>query len=140
MKLIFYYLIPAYFDILDGAIELDGEPLPVYDGQVPPDVMGSYILIGERNAIQTPAKGRFTFDCNVLIDVVIKGANYGFGQSEDCANQICALINSDANPVCASSFQVVTTSVESVNNLAGINPADNVFRTLIRFAHKVNQI
>ena len=140
MKLIFYYLIPAYFDIFFDAIELDGEPLPVYDGQVPPDVTGSYILIGERNAIQTKAKGRYNFECNVLIDVVIKGANYGFKDSEDCANQIMALINSDQNPVCQSSFQVVTTNVESVNNLAGLNPTDNVFRTLIRYSHKVNQI
>jgi len=140
MKLIFYYLIPAYFNILYNTILIEGLYLPVYDGQVPPDVMGSYILIGERNASQTKAKGRFNLECNILIDVCIKGANYGFKESEDAANQILQLINSDENPVCASAFQVVTTNVESVSNLAGINASDNIFRTLIRYSHKVNQI
>ena len=140
MKLPFFYLIPAYFTILDGNIDLDGSPLDVFDGQVPPDHLGSYILIGERNAVQTRNKTGFDFECNVLIDVCVKGDMYGFKDSEDAANQICALINSDANPVCTSGFQVVTTSVESINNLAGINPSDYFYRTLIRYSHKLRQI
>ncbi len=140
MKLPFFYLIPAYYDILDNAIDLDGEPLPVFDGQVPADHLGSYILIGERNAIQTRNKAGFDFECNILIDVCIKGANFGFKDSEDCANQICGLINSDANPQCSSGFQVVTTSLDSVTNLAGINPSDNFYRTLLRYTHKLREL
>jgi hypothetical protein len=140
MKLIWNYLIPAYFTALDGNIEIDGDALPIYDGEAPPEVQGSYILLGDRTSTQTPAKGRFTSECTLLVDVVIKGPNFGFKDSEDAAEQIMALINSDSNPVCASSFQVVTTSIQSTNNLNGLNRTDNIFRTLIRYRHLVNQI
>ena len=140
MKLIWNYLIPAYFTALDGNIEIDGESLPIYDGEAPPEVTGSYILLGDRTSTQTPAKGRFTSECTLLVDIVIKGPNFGFKDSEDAAEQIMALINSDSNPVCASSFQVVTTSMQSTNNLNGLNRTDNIFRTLIRYRHLVNQI
>lgn len=140
MKLIWNYLIPAYYAALDGNIEIDGIVLPICDGQVPPDLQGSYILLGDRTYTQTKAKGRYTGECTLLVDVVIKGPNFGFKDSEDAAEQIMALINSDTNPVCASSFQVVTTAIQSTNNLNGLNRTDNVFRTLIRYRHLVNQI
>jgi hypothetical protein len=140
MKLIWNYLIPAYFTELDGNILIDGDALPIYDGEAPPDVQGSYILLGDRTSTQTQAKGKFTSECTLLVDVVIKGPNFGFKDSEDAAEQIMQLINSDSNPICASSFQVVTTSIQSTNNLNGLNPTDNIFRTLIRFRHLVNQI
>lgn len=140
MRLIWNYLIPAYFTALDGNIIIDGDPLPICDGQVTPDVEGSYILLGARTYTQTKSKGRYNGECTLLIDVVIKGPNYGFKDSEDAAEQITELINSDNNPVCSSNFQVVSTSVLSTNNLPSINPTDNIFRTLIRYRHLVNEI
>lgn len=77
MKLIFNYLIPAYYAALDGNIEIDGDALPIYDGEAPPEVQGSYILLGDRTSTQTPAKGRFTSECTLLVDVVMKGPNFG---------------------------------------------------------------
>ena len=140
MKLIWNYLIPAYYDLLDGNIIINSEALPIYDGEAPPDVTGSYILLGDRTSTQVQAKGSFQSEVTLLVDVVIKGDMYGFKDSEDAAEQIMQLINSDENPQCSSSFQVVTTSIQSTNNLNGLNRTDNIFRTLIRFAHKVNQI
>lgn len=143
MKYIFKYLIPAYFDILDGNISVQGITLPVYDAEAPANEngdFGSYILLGDRSSQQTQAKGRFTSEVFLLVDVCIKGNNFGFEDSEDAANQIMQLINSDANPDCTPDFQVVTTSIQSTNNLTGINKTDNVFRTLIRYRHLVNQL
>lgn len=140
MRFIFNYLIPAYYTALTNAITIDGEALPIYDGEVPPDHVGSYILLGDRTSTQTKAKGRFTSEVFLLVDVVIKGANYGFKDSEDAAEQIMQIINADENPTCASSFQVVSTSIQSTNNLNGLNKTDNIFRTLIRYRHLVNQV
>lgn len=139
-KYLFAFLIPQYYSILNGNITLDGSPLDVFDGQVPPNHNGSYILIGERTSGQTPGKTCTNFEAFVLVDVCIKGQSYGFKDSEDCANQIMGLINSDANPDCSPDFQVVTTSVSSTNNLAGMNASDYVFRTMIRFRHLVTQL
>lgn len=137
---IFFYLTPAYFTILDGNVTLSGSPLPVYDGQVPPTAVGSYILLGEQVSTQTPGKTCSNFEAFMLVDVCIKGASYGFKNASDCANQILGLINSGANPNCAPVFQVVSTSVASTNRLAGINASDNIFRRLIRFRHLVTEL
>jgi len=140
MKNPFKYLIPAYYTALNGQITINGTTLPVYDGMAAPNADSSYIMIGERTSSQLNAKCSFTSECFVLIDIVLKGYGYGFKDSEEAADQILDIINSNANLVPSSSFQVVTTSVQSINNLSGLNDADNVFRTLIRFRNVVTQI
>lgn len=139
-KLIFRYLVPSYYTILNGNITLDAAALPVYDGQVPPNHTGSYLLIGERTSSQTPGKTCSNFEAYILVEVCVKGASYGFKDAEDCTNQILALINSGANPDCSPTFQVVSTSISSTNELAGINASDNVFRVLTRFRHLVTEL
>lgn len=140
MKYIFNYLIPEYYSILNGNVSINGSNLPVYDGEAPSNPTESYILIGDRFSTQLPGKKSFTSEANVLVDVVIKGNGFGFKDSEDAANQITQLINSDTEIDLSPDFQVVTTSVLSTNNLAGINPTDLTFRTLIRFRHIVKQL
>lgn len=140
MKNPFKYLIPAYYTALSGQITVGGTILPVYDGMAAPNADSSYIMIGERTSSQLNAKCSFTSECFVLIDIVLKGYGYGFKDSEEAADQILQRINSNLNPTPTSTFQVVTTSVQSINNLSGLNDADNVFRTLIRFRNIVDQI
>lgn len=140
MKNPFKYLIPAYYNALNGQVVVNGTTLPVYDGIVPPNGSASYILIGERTTSQQQAKCGFLTECFVLIDIVLKGSNYGFKAVEDAADQVLAIINSDDNPMPVSGIQVVTTSVQSINNLSGLNATDQVFRTLIRFRNVVSQI
>ena len=140
MKNPFKYLIPAYYSALNGNITINGNILPVYDGMAAPNAEQSYIMIGERTSSQIDAKCGFTSECFVLIDVVLKGYGYGYKDSEEAADQILQRINSNMNPTPTSTFQVVTTSVQSINNLNGLNDSDNVFRTLIRFRNVVTQI
>lgn len=140
MKNPFKYLIPAYYSALNGNITINGSILPVYDGMAAPNADSSFIMIGERTSSQIDAKCGFTSECFVLIDVVLKGYGYGYKDSEEAADQILQRINSNLNPTPSSSFQVVTTSVQSINNLSSINSSDNVFRTLIRFRNVVTQI
>lgn len=141
-KLIFATLAPAYYTILNGQIRINPaeDPLPIYDGQVPPNYNGSYILLGERISSQTPGKTCTNYEAFFLVDICIKGASYGFKDSQNCANQVLALINSSSNPNCAPDFQVVSTSIASTNELAGINASDNVFRCLLRFRHLVTEL
>jgi hypothetical protein len=140
MKYPLKYLIPAYYTLLNGQITINSSALPVYDGEVPPNYNGSYILIGDRTSTQMEGKGIYNNECTVLVDVCIKGSSMGYSQSQDGANQVLGLINSEANPSIGPSFQCVTTSVQSTNTLGGINKTDNIFRTLIRFRHIIKQI
>ena len=134
MKNPFKYLIPAYYSALNGNITINGSVLPVYDGMAAPNADSSYIMIGERTSSQIDAKCGFTSECFVLIDVVLKGYGYGFKDSEEAADQILQRINSNLNPTPTSTFQVVTTSVQSINNLSGLNDSDNVFKSILHNA------
>jgi len=139
MKYPLKYLIPAYYTILNGQIN-SGGVLPVYDGEVPPTVQASYILIGDRTSNQMEGKGTYNTECTVLIDIVIKGQSMGYKVADEAANQVLALVNSAANPSIGPYFQCVTTSISSINTLPGINKTDNTFRVLIRFRHIIKQI
>jgi hypothetical protein len=140
MKYPLKYLIPAYYTLLNGNVTVNGSVLPVYDGEVPPTVTGSYILLGDRTSVQMTGKGTYNNECTVLVDICIKGQSMGYSASQDAANQVTALINSAANPSIGPYYQCVTTSVQSTNTLGGINKTDNIFRTLIRFRHIIKQI
>ena len=140
MKNPFKYLIPAYYSALSGSIVLGSSIIQVYDGMAAPNADQSYIMIGERSSSQLNAKCSFTSECFVLIDIVIKGANYSFQTADDVAEQVLQRVNSNLNPTPSSSFQVVTTSVQSINNLSSLNSTDQAFRMLIRFRNVVTQI
>ena len=107
---------------------------------VPPNATSEqiYIVLGERLSNQTSNKTMNQFDASLLVDIVSKSNNFGFASSEDVAQQVMQIISSTANPDTMPDFQVVTTRT-STFNLSGLNPMDNVFRTLIRFEHKILQ-
>ena len=107
---------------------------------VPPNETSDqiYIVLGERLSNQTSNKTMNQFDASLLVDVVSKSNNFGFASSDDVAQQVMQIINSSANPDTMPDFQIVTTRT-STHNLSGVNPMDNVFRTLIRFEHKILQ-
>ncbi len=139
MKNVLLYLANAYYTLLDNAnIQFNGVQMPIYDGIAPSNELGSYILISaDRNAQQDGNKCTFQYQAQILIDVVVKDGNFGFVDSDTIADEIGALVNTFTHlPV--DNFQVVNTSA-SFNNLAGLNPTEPTFRTLIRFTHNIFQ-
>lgn len=142
MKYFWKYGIPAYVTALTGNIYFNGSysAVKIYDGMVPPNATSEqiYIVLGERLTNQTSNKTMNQFEASLLVDVVSKSNNFGFASSDDVAQQIMQLINSTINPNTMPDFQVVTTRT-TTHNLSGLNPMDNVFRTLIRFEHKILQ-
>jgi hypothetical protein len=134
------YLIPAYYSALNNQITVNSTTLPVYDGMVPPNGSASYVLIGERFVSQLQAKCDFLTECYVSIDIVLKGSDYGYLECDEAVDQVLAIINSDDNVVPTSGIQVVTTSVQSINDLSQLNATEQVFRTIIRFKNTVSQI
>jgi len=143
MKYFWKYGIPVYYSVLNGAVYYNGSytHVKIYDGGVPPNATDEpiYIILGERLSTQTANKCIGQFDASLIVDIVDKTQSFGFGNTEDIANQIMGLINTFANPSAAPDFQIVTTSATTYN-LSGLNPTDNIFRTLIRFEHKVLQL
>ena len=139
MKNVLLYLANAYYTTLNGNLTLNAAVLPVYDGMAPSTELGSYVILSvDRNAQQVGNKCTYQWTAQMLVDVVIKNGDFGFIDSDEVAEQVCELINTFTHlPV--SNFQVVNTSVSSLNNLQGLNNTEPIFRTLIRFQHNIFQ-
>ena len=132
-------LVTAYYNILHNAqIMLDGSILKVYDGMAPDSELGSFIMIGERTAQQTDDKSGFTWNAQILVDIVVKNGSFGFADSDAISEQIGDLISTQLNPS-LTGFQCVTTSA-NFNNLPGLNPTEPTFRTLVRYSHFITEI
>lgn len=128
----------AYFAALQGNIIIDSVEIPIYDG-INPYEDSMYIVLAERDAVQQLGKTCFDYDCTILVDCIVKNSNFGFSKSEEIASAVLTLINSNII-LPMDNFQMTASSVTSKFNLSGLNKNDNVFRTLIRFSHKLHQI
>ena len=130
----------GYFDALEGNITVDMITIPIYDG-VNPNEESMYIVLAERSATQEDNKCGFDYSCTMLVDCIVKSTNFGYYKSDDIAEQVLGFINSNSLlDLTAYGFEMVSTELTDTNNLTSLNPEDGVFRTLLRFSHKLHKI
>lgn len=107
--------------------------LTVYDGIAPEGAGEEYIVMSGRTSSQERGKTGYTNGITIDVDIVTKNANFGYKRAETISNLVLTAINSDTNITLANGFYSSTLVVESIRNLDGINPIDNVFRTIISY-------
>ena len=97
-----------------------------------------YILISiscKNEVIKVDIKQRFENNIKYAngFDIITKNANFGYKRAEEISNLVLANINSDTTITLSNGFTSSALSVQSVRNLDGLNPLDNVFRTIITY-------
>ena len=108
--------------------------LGVFDGISPDGAGGNeYIILDGRSSSQEQGKAGYTNAITIIVDIVTKNANFGYKRAEEISNLVLANINSDTIITLSNGFTSSALSVASVRNLDGLNPLDNVFRTLITY-------
>lgn len=107
--------------------------LTVYDGIAPDGAGDEYIVMSGRTSNQERGKTGYTNGITIDVDIVTKNANFGYKRAEEISNLVLTAINSDTNITLANGFYSSTLVVGSIRNLDGINPLDNVFRTIISY-------
>jgi hypothetical protein len=107
--------------------------LVVYDGIAPTGAGEEYIVMTGRTSSQEQGKSGYTNGITIDVDIVTKNANFGYKRAEEISNLVLTAINSDTNITLANGFYSSTLVVASIRNLDGINPIDNVFRTIITY-------
>lgn len=107
--------------------------LTVYDGIAPDGAGDEYIVMTGRTSTQEQGKSGYTNGVSIDVDIVTKNANFGYKRAETISNLVLTAINSDTNITLANGFYSSSLSVASIRNLDGINPIDNVFRTIITY-------
>lgn len=107
--------------------------LVVYDGFAPDGAGSEYIVLTGRSSSQEQGKQGFTNSISIIVDIITKNANFGYKRAEAISDLVLAAINSDTDITLSNGFTASSLSVESIRNLDGINPLDNVFRVLITY-------
>ena len=107
--------------------------LGVYDGIAPDEIANEYIIMDGRSSSQEQGKIGYTNSITIIVDIVTKNANFGYKRAEAISDLVLAAINSDTKITLSNGFTSSALSIESVRNLDGLNPLDNVFRTLITY-------
>ena len=107
--------------------------LAVYDGMAPDSAANEYIVMDGRTSSQEQGKSGYTNSISIDVDIVTKNANFGYKRAEEISNLVLTAINSDTDITLANGFYSSTLYVQSIRNLDGLNPLDNVFRTIITY-------
>ncbi len=108
--------------------------LVVYDGFAPEGAGNEYIVLTGRTSTQDQGKEGYTNTITIIVDIITKNANFGYKRAETISDLVLTAINSDTNITLANGFTASSLSIESVRNLDGLNPLDNVFRVLITYS------
>ena len=106
--------------------------LTVYDGIAPDEAGNEYIVLTGRSGTQLQGKTGFSSNVNITVDIVTRGSFTGYKRSEDIAQLILAAIDSNTD-ITLSTGQATSLYLANINNLDGLNPLDNVFRTIITY-------
>jgi hypothetical protein len=113
--------------------------LDVYDGMAPEGAGNEYLILDGRSSSQEQGKTGYTNSVTMTVDIVTKNANFGYKRAETISDLILANINSDTTITLANGFYCSSLYVQSVRNIDGLNPIDNVFRTLIIYNLTITQ-
>ena len=107
--------------------------LPVFDGIAPDNTPNEYIIMDGRTSTQEKGKAGYTNGVSITVDIVTKNANFGYKRAETISDLILTAINSQTTITLSNGFYASSVVVASIRNLDGLNPLDNVFRTLITY-------
>ena len=107
--------------------------LPVYDGIAPDSAPSEYIIMNGRTSTQNQGKISYTNGVSIDVDIVVKNANFGYKRAEAISDLVLTAINSDTDITLSNGFYATSLVVGAIRNLDGLNPTDNVFRTIITY-------
>ena len=107
--------------------------LPVFDGIAPDNTPNEYIIMDGRTSTQEKGKAGYTNGVSITVDIVTKNANFGYKRAETISDLVLTAINSQTIITLSNGFYASSVVVASIRNLDGLNPLDNVFRTLITY-------
>lgn len=114
--------------------------MDVYDGFAPEGAGEDYIVMTGRTSSQEQGKEGYTNTITIVVDIITKNANFGYKRAEEISDLVLQDINSDTIITLENGFSASSLSVESIRNLDGLNPLDNVFRVLITYNIMITQI
>jgi hypothetical protein len=107
--------------------------LPIYDGIAPDSAPNEYIIMSGRTSTQEQGKISYTNSISIDVDIVIKNSNFGYKRAETISDLILNEINSETAITLSNGFTASSLVVDAIRNLDGLNPLDNVFRTIITY-------
>lgn len=112
----------------------------IYDNLIPKGATYPYIVMQNFRTIEVGTKTSFSTEVTGVLNVVTASdGDYGGGkQSEDIANEITQIINSDA-PLSVTGHKNFVTVLESVDERIDNDGTNLLFRKLLRYRFELEQ-
>ena len=142
MKDVGFSLRKAYFNKLNGAVNLGGNAVPTYDN-VSDSANYPYIQISNISVVDESTKTNFNNNCVVTIQIYTgtDGTNYSKSDADNISNQVMLLlINRSSLPDASPDFKVITNSLESTGYIESQFDGFYEVRKVIRIRNIVEQL
>jgi hypothetical protein len=129
----------AYYQALEGNVEIDGITVPVYDG-APSEAEFPYILLSTQDStsgISIKDDDCFNTDDTILLDIVtgFRGNTGGKKLSDLIANEVLQIVH----PKITIDAKEIRTSFVASTTLEEQTGEKKIFRRLLRFRHNIFQ-
>lgn len=135
----------AYFELLDGAITYQGNPVPVGDEAKPfADTTPVYIILSSQTDVDNSTLSTWDSNHDIVLDIVFKATSRASKSVvDDIANQIFALVfpapGQNGLPV-QTGIQIQCAKKSGDRDLSlELNKSNTVLRRLITISHKIHQ-
>lgn len=132
-------LLNAYKTVLSG-MQFGSESVPVYSRSTPlKNTPKKYVLLTNQTKIQNKTGCGYWYDCTMTVDIVTRYPNgngditFAMRVGEEIADRIQV-----ATPT-VSDFSIRETAQLSTTDLVIETDAENIFRYIIIFQHKLNR-
>lgn len=132
-------LLNAYKTALTG-MQFGTESAPVYSRSAPlTNTPKKYVLLTSQTKTQNRTKCGFWYDCTITVDIVTRYPNgngditFAMRVGEEIADRVQATV------LTPSDFVIVETTQLSTTDLFLPTDAENIYRYIIIFQHKLNR-
>ena len=133
----------GYFQRLNGAVMLDGQPVPVCDAFAPNTAKYPYIILSTQGDTGDSTKQSQSHEATLLVDIVTGFTGGATRTPVDLiAGQILSMINPadlpdqiDVGP----DLQIISTRLLSDNTVTAQIGSYKIIRRLLRFGHNIHE-
>lgn len=131
-----------YFELLNGVLLIDGNPVPVYNKYLPSTVITPWhVVIDTISNVNIPTKTSAISDTSVQLSIFTKDTTANSGKAVDSiADQIYLLIYPTPNSKISlePDFQVVFQTPSGDNSFGALQTNTSIFlNRFITFSHKI---
>jgi|SRR5690625_97556 len=129
----------AYFERLNGNVEVDSRIVPVMDSFAPDEAIPPFIVLGTQTAVEQSSKTCRGYTVTITVDIVTRFLDPdGRYQSELIAGQVEDLISPDRwTDIQVQGYEIGDTTKEMDTDITSRAGNHYIYRKLLTYRHEI---